>query len=77
MEKLETLDKISKIEAKIKKLGKERDELRAQAITNGWAHWTYTIRMTAPSLQWWKENRPRTWEKYATANKVKKFVARV
>ena len=77
MEKLETLDKISKIEAKIKKLGKERDELRAQAVTNGWAHWTYTIRMTAPSLQWWKENRPRTWEKYATANKVKKFVARV
>ena len=73
MEKLETLDKISKIEAKIKKLGKERDELRAQAVTNGWAHWTYTIRMTAPSLQWWKENRPRTWEKYATANKVKKF----
>ena len=73
MEKLETLDKISKLEARIKKLGKEREELRAQAVTNGWARWTFTVRMTAPNLQWWKENKPRTWEKYATMNKVKKF----
>ena len=73
MNRLETLDKISKLEARIKKLGKEHEELRAQAVANGWARWTFTIRMRAPNLQWWKENRPRTWEKYATMTKVKKF----
>jgi len=77
MEKLETLAKLRGIEAKIKKLGKERNELREQAVKNGWAHWTFSVRMAAPTLQWWKKNKPRTWEQYATTTQVKKFVARV
>ena len=40
---------------------------------NGWAMWTYTIRQSAPSLAWWKENRPTVWQKYAKETTVKKF----
>jgi hypothetical protein len=29
--------------------------------------------MGAPSLTWWKENRPTVWKKYAKPTQVKKF----
>jgi len=29
--------------------------------------------VSAPSLKWWKENRPTVWQKYATTSQVKKF----
>ena len=73
MNKIETLGQIAEIEAKIKDLTTQRDELRTDAIMNGWATWTYTVRMQAPSLAWWKENRPTVWQKYATQTTVKKF----
>lgn len=67
------LGQLAVVEAQIKDLNKEREELRAVAVQNGWARWTYTIRMTAPSLTWWKENRPTVWKKYAKETQVKKF----
>ena len=73
MDKLETLGKIAQNEAQIKVLTNERDALRDVAIKNGWAQWTFTVRMSAPNLKWWKENRPSVWQKYATATPVKKF----
>lgn len=73
MEKTETLGRIATVEAQIKALTTERDALREYAIENGWATWTYTVRMSAPSLAWWKEHRPATWEKHAKATQVKKF----
>ena len=73
MNKQETLGKIAALDAEIKAKTKERDQLRLDAIKNGYATWTYTVRMNAPSLAWWKEHRPATWEKYATAKDVKHF----
>ena len=73
MDKLETLGRIAQNEAQIKELTKERDALRDIAVKNGWAQWTFTVRVSAPSLKWWKENRPTVWQKYATTSQVKKF----
>ena len=73
MDKIETLGRISELEAQIKTATKERDELRAASVANGWATWSYTVRMSAPSLAWWKENRPTVWKKYAKETSVKKF----
>ena len=73
MDKLETLGRIAQNEAQIKELTKERDALREVAIDYGWAQWTFTVRMSAPSLKWWKDNRPTVWQKYATTSRVKKF----
>lgn len=69
------LGRIAEIEAQIKTLTKERDELRADSVSFGYARWEYTVRMSAPSLAWWKENRPSVWHKYAKQTRVKKFVA--
>jgi len=73
MTKEKTLGQIAAIEAQIKQLTKERDQLRNEAIGAGWATWEYTVRMGAPSLAWWKENRPTVWKKYAKPTQVKKF----
>ena len=73
MTKQETLGQIAELEAQIKAATKERDALRLEAVTNGWARWDYTIRQSAPSLAWWKENRPTVWQKYAKETSVKKF----
>ena len=73
MEKQTTIGRIAEIEAQIKTLTKERDALRDDAVANGWATWEYTVRMTAPSLEWWKTNRPTVWQKYAKTTQVKKF----
>jgi alpha-L-arabinofuranosidase len=73
MTKQETLGQIAELEAQIKAATKERDALRLEAVSNGWAMWTYTIRQSAPSLAWWKENRPTVWQKYAKETTVKKF----
>ena len=69
------LGRIAEIEAEIKTLTKVRDELRADSVAFGYARWEYTVRMSAPSLAWWKENRPSVWHKYAKQTRVKKFVA--
>ena len=68
------LGRIAEIEAQIKALTKERDELMADSVAFGFARWEYTVRMRAPSLTWWKENRPTVWRKYAKETRVKKFV---
>jgi hypothetical protein len=73
MTKQETLGRIAELEAQIKADTKERDALRLDAVSNGWATWTFTVRMGAPSLAWWKENRPTVWRKYAKETTVKKF----
>ena len=73
MTKHETLAQITMLEAQIKAATKERDALRAEAVANGWAMWSITIRQSAPSLAWWKENRPSVWRKYAKTTQVKKF----
>jgi len=70
---MEYQDKITKIEAKIAKLTKQRNELRTEAIEQGYAHYVTTYRTLAPNLTWWKENRPTVWQQYAKESKVNKF----
>ena len=73
MNKVETLGRIAEVEAQIKELGAEREALRLEAVKNGWARWEVKISLRAPSLAWWKEHRPATWEKHAIPTKSKKF----
>ena len=74
MDKNTHLGKIAVIDAQIKDLTKNRDALRIDAVKQGYAVWDVTIRMSAPTLSWWKENRPSVWKKYAKSSTVKKFV---
>jgi len=70
---IKTLGRIAQIEATVKELTAERDELRAEAVTQGWARWEVTVTTRAPSLAWWKENRPTVWEKYAQKSNTRRF----
>ncbi len=70
---IKTLGRIAQIEGQIKELTAERDELRAEAVTQGWARWEVTVTTRAPSLAWWKENRPTVWEKYAQKSNTRRF----
>ena len=74
MTKRELIAELAEVEVGIKLLQKKREALREEAITKGWAMWKFTISQRAPSLAWWKEHRPATWEKYATETKVRKLV---
>ena len=74
MDKLTHLGAITVLDAQIKDLTKKRDALRIEAVKQGFAVWDVTIRMSAPTLSWWKENRPSVWKKYAKSSTVKKFV---
>jgi len=73
MNKQETLGRIAELEAQIKADTAERDQLRLDAVANGWAKWTVSIRVNVPNLQWWKENKPRSWKNYCKSKPVKKF----
>jgi hypothetical protein len=73
MTKYETLGQIADIEAQIKELQGKRDQLRLDAVANGWAIWSVSIRTTVPNLQWWKENKPRSWKNYCKNTATKRF----
>ena len=70
---IKTLGRIAQIEATVKELTAERDELRAEAVTQGWARLEVTVTTRAPSLAWWKENRPTVLEKYAQKSNTRRF----
>ena len=72
--KTDALGAITVIDAQIKDLTKQRDAMRIEAVTQGYAVWDVTVRMSAPTLTWWKENRPSVWKKHAKASTVKRFV---
>jgi hypothetical protein len=74
MDKNTHLGQLAVIDAQIKDLTKERDALRIEAVKQGFAVWDVTVRMSAPTLSWWKENRPTVWKKYAKSSTVKRFV---
>jgi hypothetical protein len=72
--KTDALGAITVIDAQIKDLTKQRDAMRVEAVTHGYAVWDVTIRMSAPSLAWWRENRPTVWKKYAKPSTIRRFV---
>ena len=72
-EQAEIQNQLAIVEAKIKKLQAKQKALRAEAIEGGFAYYLETIRNTAPSLTWWKEQHPKTWMRYAKEGKVKHF----
>ena len=59
--KATTLGRIANVEAQIKELTKQRNELRERAILNGWAMWEFSCdglkTNKAPDMKWWKEHR--------------------
>jgi len=73
MNKQETLGRIAELEAQIKADTAERDQLRLDAVAKGWAIWSVSIRTTVPNLQWWKENKPRSWKNYCKNTATKRF----
>jgi hypothetical protein len=70
---MEIQDQLAVVDAKIKKLQAQQQILRAEAVEGGFAYYVETIRNTAPSLTWWKEQHPKTWMRYAKEGKVKHF----
>ena len=64
---------LAKVEAKIKMLTKQRDQLRAAAVEAGVAQWVETTRTYTPNLSWWQEQHPRTWQRYMRTGKAKSF----
>ena len=73
MNKQETLGRIAELEAQIKADTAERDKLRLDAVANGWAVWSVSIRTNVPNLAWWKENKPRSWQNYCKQSTAKRF----
>ena len=65
--------KIAAIEAKIKILTKQRDQLRAEAIEAGVAQWVETQRTYTPNLSWWQQQHPKTWQRYMRTGTAKTF----
>jgi hypothetical protein len=72
-EQAEIQNQLAIVEAKIKKLQAKQKALRAEAIDGGFAYYLETIRNTAPSLTWWKEQHPKTWMRYAKEGTVRHF----
>jgi len=70
---MNTRDQLAVIDAKIKKLQAQQKALRAEAIESGFAYYVQTIRDNAPSLTWWKEQHPKTWQRYAKQTTVNTF----
>lgn len=64
---------LAKVEAKIKLLTKQREQLRAAAVEAGVAQWVETQRTYTPDLKWWKEQHPRSWQRYMRPGTVKNF----
>ena len=73
MDKVETLIRLKDIDAEIKALNEEKEILRLHAIAQGWATMNVHLRWNAPTLSWWKEQHPRSWEKYCTKKPVERF----
>ena len=70
---MEYQTKIAAIEAKIKILTKQRDQLRLEAIEAGVAQWVEVSRTYTPNLTWWQQQHPKTWQRYAHTGRVKNF----
>ena len=66
-------DKLQAIDKKIAKLNKQKTALRAEAIELDFAYYVQTTRDIAPNLSWWKENRPKSWQRFASTTTVNKF----
>ena len=64
---------IEMLDGQIKKLTEMRDGLKKDAVKKGFAFYNETMRDRAPSVKWWKENRPTVWKKHAVRGVVKSF----
>jgi urease accessory protein UreF len=73
MDRVETMIRLKEIDAEIKALKDEKEILRTHAIVQGWATMQVIVRWNAPSLAWWKEQHPRSWEKHCIQNTYERF----
>jgi hypothetical protein len=71
--KMDIKNKLQAIDKKIAKLNKQKAALRAEAIELDFAYYVQTTRDIAPNLSWWKENRPQSWQRFASTTTVNKF----
>ena len=81
MNKQETLEKIedlrakkSKLEKQARKIGETLAKLETEAVEKGYGMWVFSrTRKIVPDLSWWKDNYPRSWEKYIEIRSYNKF----
>jgi len=73
MDRVETMIRLKDIDAEIKALIDEKKRLQAHAVAQGWAKLKVHLRWNTPTLDWWKEQHPRSWEKYCTQKPVERF----
>ena len=81
MNKQETLDKIedlktkkTKLEQQTRKIKAELEKLETEAVEKGYGMWVFSrTRKIVPDLSWWKDNYPRSWEKYIEIRSYNKF----
>ena len=73
MDKLETMAKLIEIENKIADLNNQRKRLRQTSVDNGWAKWVKVVTTKTPTLAWWKETYPRSWQKYTSKGSRTEF----
>ena len=81
MNKQETLDKIkdlkakkTKLEQQTRKVKAELERLETEAVEKGYGMWVFSrTRKIVPDLSWWKDNYPRSWEKYIEIRSYNKF----
>jgi predicted phage-related endonuclease len=66
-------NKVKDIDEKIAKLKKQREALCAEAIDKDFAYFVQRTRTNTPNLSWWREQYPRSWEKYVTKSTYNKF----
>jgi hypothetical protein len=71
--KMDFENKVKDIDKKIAKLKKQRDALCAEAIDKDFAYFVQRTRTNTPNLSWWREQYPRSWEKYVTKSTYNKF----
>jgi hypothetical protein len=73
MDKLATIERLAAIKTEIDALNEERKQLQADAVEQGWAKWMKVAVSKTPTLAWYKEQYPRSWEKYITTGSRTEF----
>jgi len=73
MNRVEITKRLKDIKDEIDALEAEKKALQAKAVAQGWATIKVHLRWSTPTLDWWQEKHPRTWERYCTQKPINRF----